>query len=126
MNWHPNGIATGPEPAPQLCGTLVGCTKQIAYSHFGIHLRESAVLFGISAKKAYFEEKLEIHGAHGSVHAMNFGRNPNILGALGDVDAFGHCAQAPSIKTSPESGPEINLDQGESRNERKLYSAGSA
>ena len=58
-----------------------------------------------------FPLKVDVHGLHGSVHAMNFGRYQNI----GRIQCFGgeqHRARVTSYQSNARLGPEL-LNEGE-------------
>jgi hypothetical protein len=54
----------------------------------------------------YFLRKREIHGELGSVHAMNFGRNPKHLEVLSDPEAGRGAGQQDTSINNARIGPE--------------------
>jgi hypothetical protein len=55
----------------------------------------------------YFLRKREIHGELGSVHAMNFGRNPKYLEVRSDPEAASGAGHEDTSVNNARIGPEL-------------------
>ena len=100
--WHPIQLEWGGEfsKAP------IGCTKQITCA---TRKCPDSVASGSRSSRTetpHFLGKREIHGELGSVHAMNFGRNPKYLEVRSDSEAASATGHQDTSINNARIGPE--------------------